>query len=180
MLYYSLPAKGKNGQRCIGVADADDVRGRYEPLGDAPLICPADSRGADDAVPGRPVAAAGVIDPAPFQDAEGRRFVLYKTQQTPSTIRMLRVNDDGTRWIGNASRELAAPTRAGSRPTARSQPVPAGRSTPRSCAGTAPRPGSACSSDDAANFRVRLRTYIWMANVATTPLWSDFVPPTML
>ncbi|MGW1061834.1 glycoside hydrolase family 43 protein [Micromonospora rubida] len=106
VLYYSAPAKGKNGQRCIGVATSDTVGGTYQPVGDAPLICPGGTHGADDAAPGRPVAAAGVIDPAPFEDTEGRRFVLYKTQQTPSSIRMLRVNDNGTRWIGNPSAEL--------------------------------------------------------------------------
>ncbi|MET8374039.1 glycoside hydrolase family 43 protein [Micromonospora profundi] len=106
VLYYSLPAKGKNGQRCIGAATSPDIGGPYTPVGAAPLICPGGAHNADDAVPGRPVAAAGVIDPSPFVDADGRRFVLYKTQQTPSSIRMLRVDDSGTRWVGNASGEL--------------------------------------------------------------------------
>ncbi|MGW3897204.1 glycoside hydrolase family 43 protein [Micromonospora profundi] len=111
VLYYSLPAKGMNDrQRCIGAAISSDVSGPYTPVGAAPLICPGGAHNADDAVPGRPVAGAGVIDPSPFVDADGRRFVLYKTQQTPSSIRMLRVNDGGTRWVGNASGEL---TRSG-------------------------------------------------------------------
>ncbi|WFE66118.1 glycoside hydrolase family 43 protein [Micromonospora sp. WMMD714] len=106
VLYYSLPAKGKNGQRCIGAATSDTVDGPYAPVGAAPLICPGGAHGADDVVAGRPVAAAGVIDPSPFEDADGKRFVLYKTQQTPSSIRMLRLDDTGTRWVGNASGEL--------------------------------------------------------------------------
>lgn len=106
VLYYSAPARNFDGQRCIGVATASSVTGPYRPFGDSPLICPGGRHGADDSVPGRPVLGAGVIDPSPFVDAEGRRFVLYKTQQTPSSLRMLRVNDNGTRWIGNPSGEL--------------------------------------------------------------------------
>jgi arabinan endo-1,5-alpha-L-arabinosidase len=105
VLYFSLPAAGMNGQRCIGVATASSVTGPYQPQAN-PLICPDGKNGAHDTVPGRPVAAAGVIDPSPFQESDGRRFILYKTQQTPSTIRMLRLNDAGTDWIGNASGEL--------------------------------------------------------------------------
>jgi arabinan endo-1,5-alpha-L-arabinosidase len=105
VLYFSLPAKGMNGQRCIGVATAPAVTGPYTPAAD-PLICPDGTDGAHDTVPGRPVAGAGVIDPSPFQHSDGRRFILYKTQQTPSTIRMLRLDDAGTDWIGNASGEL--------------------------------------------------------------------------
>ncbi|WP_431908022.1 family 43 glycosylhydrolase [Micromonospora carbonacea] len=106
VLYYSAPAKDLDGQRCIGVARSTAIGGPYDPVGDTPLVCPGGAHGADDAVPGRPVSAAGVIDPAPFQDAEGRRFLLYKTQQTPSSIRMLRVDDAGTGWWGNPSGEL--------------------------------------------------------------------------
>lgn len=106
VLYYSAPAKGKDGQRCIGAATADIATGSYTPVGATPLICPGGTHDADDAVPGRPVAAAGVIDPSPFEDADGHRFVLYKTQQTPSSIRMLRVDDTGTRGVGTVSREL--------------------------------------------------------------------------
>jgi len=105
VLYYSAPAAGMNGQRCIGVAIATVVTGPYTPQSN-PLICPGGKDGAVDTVPGRPVADAGVIDPSPFQTDDGRRFVLYKTQQTPSSIRMLRLNDAGTNWIGNASGEL--------------------------------------------------------------------------
>ncbi|MBO0868174.1 MAG: family 43 glycosylhydrolase [Micromonosporaceae bacterium] len=105
VLYYSAPALGMNGQRCIGVATASSVAGPYTP-NSSPLICPGGENGAVDTVPGRPVVAAGVIDPSPFQDSDGHRFVLYKTQQTPSSLRMLRLNDAGTDWIGNPSGEL--------------------------------------------------------------------------
>lgn len=105
VLYFSLPAAGMNGQRCIGVATATAVTGPYTPAAN-PLVCPDGRNGAHDTVPGRPVAGAGVIDPSPFQHSDGRRFLLYKTQQTPSSIRMLRLDDAGTDWIGNASGEL--------------------------------------------------------------------------
>ena len=105
VLYFSARAKNFDDQRCIGVAVASSVTGPYEPR-DTPLICPGGRHGAPDKVANRPVANAGVIDPSPFKDAAGRRFILYKTQKTPSSIRMLRLNDKGTNWIGNASKEL--------------------------------------------------------------------------
>src|SRR5690349_13745667 len=39
VLYYSAPAAGMNGQRCIGVATAGTVTGPYTPQ-NQPLICP--------------------------------------------------------------------------------------------------------------------------------------------
>lgn len=102
--YYAAPARGMEGQRCIGVATADDATGPYVPA-DTPLVCPNAALGADDQVPGRPVADAGVIDPAPFLALDGRRFLLYKTQQRPSTLRMVRLGPEGLHTI-SASREL--------------------------------------------------------------------------
>ena len=104
VLYFSAPASGKNGQRCIGTATSDSVEGPYVPSISA-LICPGGSHGADDPVAGRPVAGAGVIDPSPFQATDGRRYVLYKTQQTPSSLRMLQVDDAGLAGI-DTSQEL--------------------------------------------------------------------------
>jgi arabinan endo-1,5-alpha-L-arabinosidase len=106
VLYYSAVAKGFDGQRCIGAATSDQPDGPYVPVGDIPLVCPGGRHGAEDAVPGRPVAGAGVIDPSPFVDNEGRRFLLYKTQQTPSSLRMVRLGEAGLHWAGNASGEL--------------------------------------------------------------------------
>lgn len=94
VMYYSAPAQGKNGQRCIGTATATSVAGPYTPSA-SPLICPGGALGAYDSVPGRPVSGAGVIDPSPFQADDGKRYVLYKTQQTPSSLRLLRVDDTG-------------------------------------------------------------------------------------
>lgn len=105
VLYYSAPARGLGGQRCIGVALAGTVRGPYTPQA-APLVCQGGAHGAPDTVPGRPVTGAGVIDPSPFQADDGKRYLLYKTQQTPSSIRMLPLTGDGWHTTGEASREL--------------------------------------------------------------------------
>lgn len=104
VLYYSAKAKGMDGQRCIGIATASTATGDFAPS-DTPLVCPQAALGADDLVPGRPVASAGVIDPSPFQAADGQRYLLYKTQQTPSSLRMVPLRPDATRTSG-ASREL--------------------------------------------------------------------------
>jgi len=47
----------------------------------------------------------GVIDPSSFIAPDGRRFLLYRTQGKPSTIRMIRLNATGTGTFGR-SREL--------------------------------------------------------------------------
>ena len=104
VLYYSAPARGMDGQRCIGVATADDVMGPYIPE-DVPLVCPNGALGADDTVPGQPVANAGVIDPSPFLASDGRRYLLYRTQMTPSTLRMVPLGSGGMHAISD-SREL--------------------------------------------------------------------------
>ncbi|HVX45471.1 MAG TPA: glycoside hydrolase family 43 protein [Mycobacteriales bacterium] len=103
VLYYAAPAKDMGGQRCIGTAVATSVTGPYEPS-DSPLICP--QNGGEDPVAGRPVAAAGVIDPSPFQDSDGSRYLLYKTQQSPATIRMFPLSADGLHGRGELSQEL--------------------------------------------------------------------------
>ena len=103
VLYYSAPAKGFAGQRCIGTAVADSPGGPYEPA-DSPLICPI--LDGEDPVADRPDPTSGVIDPNPFQDADGRRYLLYKTQKTPGTIRMFPLNADGLHGRGELSREL--------------------------------------------------------------------------
>jgi arabinan endo-1,5-alpha-L-arabinosidase len=104
VLYYSAPAKGMNGQRCIGVATAANATGPYTPR-DTPLVCPSPALGADDTVPGSPVSGAGVIDPSPFRAADGTRYLLYRTSLTPSTLRMVQLDSGGLHAI-SASREL--------------------------------------------------------------------------
>lgn len=104
VLYYSAPARGMNGQRCIGTATADQVMGPYTP-NNTPLVCPNRALGADDPVPGRPVTNAGVIDPSAFRMSDGGRYLLYRTQKTPSSLRMVRLGSGGLHAI-SGSREL--------------------------------------------------------------------------
>ena len=103
VLYYSAQAKGFRGQRCIGTAVSTSPAGPYEPS-DTPLICPL--LGGEDAVADRPDQTAGVIDPSPFQASDGQRYLLYKTQKTPGTIRMFPVSSDGLHGRGEVSHEL--------------------------------------------------------------------------
>jgi len=103
VLYYSARAKGFNGQRCIGTAIADHPAGPYQPS-DTPLICPI--LGGEDPAADRPNLTSGVIDPSPFQADDGKRYLLYKTQKTPGTIRMFPLSDDGLHGRGEVSREL--------------------------------------------------------------------------
>lgn len=111
VLYFSAVAKGFDGQRCIGVATSatigsDDGEAMFTPLDGPPLVCPGGRQPGEDTVSGRPVAAAGVIDPSPFRDRDGSRYLLYKTQQTPSSLRMVKLNAKGLHTAGKASREL--------------------------------------------------------------------------
>jgi beta-xylosidase len=103
VLYYALIAKGFGGQRCIGTAVADHPAGPYQPS-DTPLICPI--LGGEDPVAGRPVPGSGVIDPSPFVDTDGTRYLAYKTQRSPGTIRLVKMAADGLHTAGEPSREL--------------------------------------------------------------------------
>lgn len=103
VLYYSARARGFSGQRCIGTAVSDHVAGPYEPAA-TPLICPI--LGGEDPVIDRPNQTSGVIDPSPFQADDGQRYLLYKTQKTPGTLRMVALTQDGLHVRGGPSREL--------------------------------------------------------------------------
>jgi hypothetical protein len=103
VLYYSARAKGFAGQRCIGTAISENVAGPYEPAA-TPLICPI--LGGEDPVVDRPDQTSGVIDPSPFQASDGSRYLLYKTQKTPGTLRMVGLTADGLHVSGPPSREL--------------------------------------------------------------------------
>jgi arabinan endo-1,5-alpha-L-arabinosidase len=79
LLYYSAIAHGRS-RRCIGVAAAAHVLDNFRPVSRHALVCP--KRG-------------GVIDPSGFTERNGRRYLLYKTQGNPSTIRLVRLTRDG-------------------------------------------------------------------------------------
>ena len=112
LLYYSAPVRGLGaGGRCIGVATARGVLGRFHPVGRHPLVCPGRARTprAWDALQtrGRALPRTGVIDPSGFHGKGGHQYLLYKTQGYPSSIRILPLSSDGTRARHHArSREL--------------------------------------------------------------------------
>jgi beta-xylosidase len=110
VLYFAAPVAGLgSGQRCIGAATASTPLGPFTPVDGGPLVCPglADTPTADDTVPNRPLTNAGVIDPSGFKDSDGARFLLYKTQQLPSSLRIVRLNTAGTHvYSGATSRQL--------------------------------------------------------------------------
>lgn len=106
VLYFSAPVRGLGGNgRCIGVATASDPTQTFVPSA-RPLVCPrqADVPAAPDQVgttPGTPprrLPRGGVIDPSGFVDGS-KRYLLYKTQGKPSSIRALRLTGDGTRKL---------------------------------------------------------------------------------
>jgi beta-xylosidase len=101
VLYYALQAKGFSGQRCIGTAVAERPEGPYEP-NDTPLVCPKEGLGGEDTAPDRPDQTSGVIDPAPFRATDGQRYLTYKTQKTPGTLRMVPLTADAQHARGTS------------------------------------------------------------------------------
>lgn len=111
LAYYTMPSRGlpHEQDRCIGVATAPTLDASFTPVSNRPLVCPDYSVGtqpAFDPVSGRVgLPRRGVIDPSSYIAPDGRRFLMYRTQGKPSTIRMIRLNAAGTGTFGR-SREL--------------------------------------------------------------------------
>ncbi|HZI15830.1 MAG TPA: family 43 glycosylhydrolase, partial [Myxococcus sp.] len=111
VLYFAAEVAGlAENQRCIGAATATSPLGPFTPVAGGPLVCPgiASTPPPGDPVPNRPISNAGVIDPSGFKDTDGTRFLLYKTQQLPSSLRIVRLNAAGTHVASGAtSRQLS-------------------------------------------------------------------------
>lgn len=111
VLYYSIEVAGLGEHgRCIGVATAHKPTGSFRPYGDRPLVCPRQARAAraGDTLARRPAGLPrrGVIDAAGFRSGK-RQFLVYRTQGTPATIRLVRLSRNGLRARRAArSREL--------------------------------------------------------------------------
>ena len=110
LAYYSVPVVGLPAveDRCIGVATSPDLTTPFTPLHTQPLACPegaATAPGSDVVRPAVGLPRRGVIDPSSYVAPDGRRFLLYRTQGTPSSIRMVRLTASGLRAAG-PSREL--------------------------------------------------------------------------
>jgi hypothetical protein len=78
LLYFSALV-GRGDRRCIGVASAHQALDPFRPIGRRPLVCPR----------------RGAIDPSGFMNSHGRRYLLFKTQGLPITIRRLALTHDG-------------------------------------------------------------------------------------
>lgn len=63
VLYFTA-ADAASGRQCIGVATSTLPEGPFEPVGDAPVVCPVEQGGA--------------IDPAVFVDDDGTAYLLFK------------------------------------------------------------------------------------------------------
>lgn len=89
LMYYTAQDRA-SGRQCVGAATAARPVGPFTPVGDAPLICPADIGGA--------------IDPAAFVDSGGRRYVVYKNDGNaiglPTYLYVQRVARDGVTLRG--------------------------------------------------------------------------------
>ena len=101
VMYYSARVRHlAHNARCIGVAVSSDPRKGFDASGRKPLVCPrkAHAKHADDQLRsrGRSLPHAGVIDPSYFR--RGRQsYLLYRTQRTPATIRIVRLRHHGVR-----------------------------------------------------------------------------------
>jgi beta-xylosidase len=78
VLYFTAQER-KSGLQCVGLAlSANDPRGPFVPVGDAPLICQRDE--------------GGTIDASPFRDADSSLYLLYKSDgNNPRFLRASRI-----------------------------------------------------------------------------------------
>lgn len=85
-----------SGRQCIGVATTATVDGTFSPASSVPIVCP--------------VADGGAIDPSTFQDADGARYLLWKSDGNccalDTWIQIARLSDDGLSLAGQSTRLL--------------------------------------------------------------------------
>ncbi len=97
VLYFAA-AQAAGGEKCLGAATAKKPEGPYTPAGDRPLVC----------VPGD----HGDIDPQTFVDADGSRYLLYKSDGAatgpPSAIWAQKLQADGRTPAGPRTELLRA------------------------------------------------------------------------
>jgi arabinan endo-1,5-alpha-L-arabinosidase len=93
VLYFAAHSVNPDAQ-CIGVARGTAPTGPFTPVGDKPLICPADLGGA--------------IDPASFVDADGTRYLLWKNDGNccgeDTWLWLQRTTRDGLRLVGSPAK----------------------------------------------------------------------------
>ncbi len=97
VLYFSA-AQTAGGEMCLGVATAAKADGPYTPAGDRPLVCVPEDHGD--------------IDPQTFVDADGTRYLLYKSDGAatgaPAAIWAQRLQADGRSLTGPRTELLRA------------------------------------------------------------------------
>jgi beta-xylosidase len=97
VLYFAARVRAL-GIQCIGVAAAPSATGPFVPQGEQPLVCQPD--------------LGGSIDPAPFRDANGDAFLLWKSDANAiggrSTLFSQRLRADGLAFEGDAVALLAS------------------------------------------------------------------------
>lgn len=95
LLYYTVLVAGTD-KHCIGVGVSDTPEGPFVDRSEEPLLCPEELGGA--------------IDPSPFLDRDGRRYLLWKndgiTLRRDSSIWSQPLADDGLSLAGPAVRLL--------------------------------------------------------------------------
>ena len=95
-LMYVTAEHTASGRQCIGVAASDTIDGTFAPVGDDPLVCPVEEGGA--------------IDAATFDDVDGTRYLLWKTDgnccSRDTWIEMAPLSADGLGLDGEHTRLL--------------------------------------------------------------------------
>jgi beta-xylosidase len=95
-LMYVTAEHTDSGRQCIGVAASDTVDGEFTPVSDEPLVCPVEEGGA--------------IDAATFDDADGTRYLLWKTDgnccSLDTWIEIAPMSADGRELAGDPVRLL--------------------------------------------------------------------------
>lgn len=94
LLYFTARSAGE-GAQCIGVARSTRPEGPFRSVAARPLVC-------------RP-GEVDAIDPKPFTDDDGTRYLLYSASRAGNaTIWLQRLSDDGTRTVGPRRSALRA------------------------------------------------------------------------
>jgi Glycosyl hydrolases family 43 len=90
--YYTV-REASTGRQCISVAVADSPAGPFVDESDGPFICQTHERGS--------------IDASPVVDADGRPWLLWKSE-SPAAVWSQRLTDDGLDLTGERTRLVAA------------------------------------------------------------------------
>lgn len=108
VLYYTARHRA-SGYQCISRAVADAPAGPYVDDSSSPFVCDIDRSGSADAAERR----CGSIDPSPFVDANGRAYLLWKSDENspachaPPRLWSQPLTEDGMSTAGDRAMLLA-------------------------------------------------------------------------